>query len=177
MIEETDSFIRFSSVVTGCVLYQWFRKKRMKNKTKLVLMYYENLLTLIYIEFWYRDVWDIYHVIIFFQTSPISFSYQDLSLRKLSPHLGILMFFLPGGLFWTLHRFIPRNYTHARYTFTGCIKLEKFWPKNQHIQRKILNFENWTNGEPQWLAKIRVFKVYYFDFSCKKIEKLVWIRC
>ena len=24
---------------------------------------------------------------------------------------------------------------------------------------KFLNFENWTNGEPQWLAKIRVFKV------------------
>ena len=32
---------------------------------------------------------------------------------------------------------------------------------------KLLNFENWTNGE---LAKIRVFKVDYFDFSCKKIE-------
>jgi hypothetical protein len=22
-------------------------------------------------------------------------------------------------------------------------------PKNQHTQRKLLNFENWTNGEPQ----------------------------
>ena len=38
---------------------------------------------------------------------------------------------------------------------------------------KLLNFENWTNGEPQLLAKIRVFKVDYFDFSRKKIEKLV----
>ena len=35
---------------------------------------------------------------------------------------------------------------------------------------KLLNFENWTNGEPQKFAKIRVFKVDYFDFSSKKIE-------
>ena len=32
---------------------------------------------------------------------------------------------------------------------TGYIKLERFLPKNQHTQRKFLNFENWTNGEPQ----------------------------
>ena len=25
-----------------------------------------------------------------------------------------------------------------------------------------MNFENWTKREPQWLAKIRVFKVDYF---------------
>ena len=42
---------------------------------------------------------------------------------------------------------------------------------------KLLNFENWANGEPQKLAKIRVFKVDYFDFSQIKLEKLVWIRC
>ena len=28
-------------------------------------------------------------------------------------------------------------------------KLERFLPKNQQTQRKLLNFENWTNGEPQ----------------------------
>ena len=48
---------------------------------------------------------------------------------------------------------------------TGGTKLERFLPKNQHTQRKFLNFENWTIGEPQWLAKIRVFKVDYLDFS------------
>ena len=26
-------------------------------------------------------------------------------------------------------------------------KLERFLPKNQHTQRKILNVENWVNGE------------------------------
>ena len=34
---------------------------------------------------------------------------------------------------------------------TGGIKLERFLPKNQHTQRKLLNFENWVNGE---LSKI-----------------------
>ena len=31
----------------------------------------------------------------------------------------------------------------------GGIKLERLLPKNKHTQRKFLNFENWTNGEPQ----------------------------
>ena len=29
----------------------------------------------------------------------------------------------------------------------GGIKLERFLPKNQYTQRKLLNFENWVNGE------------------------------
>ena len=29
----------------------------------------------------------------------------------------------------------------------GGTKLERFLPKNQHTRRKILNFENWVNGE------------------------------
>ena len=32
---------------------------------------------------------------------------------------------------------------------TGDTKLERFLHKNQHTQSKLLNFENWTNGEPQ----------------------------
>ena len=32
---------------------------------------------------------------------------------------------------------------------TVYTKLERFLHKNQHTQRKLLNFENWTNGEPQ----------------------------
>ena len=30
---------------------------------------------------------------------------------------------------------------------TGGTKLERFLPKNQHAQRKLLNFNNWVNGE------------------------------
>ena len=52
-------------------------------------------------------------------------------------------------------------------------KLERFLHKNQHAERKLLNFENWTNEEPQLLAKIRVD---YFDFSWQKMKKLAWIR-
>ena len=29
----------------------------------------------------------------------------------------------------------------------GGTKLERFLPKNQHTQRKLLNFENWVSGE------------------------------
>ena len=32
---------------------------------------------------------------------------------------------------------------------TGGTKLERVLPKNQHTQGTFLNFENWTNGEPQ----------------------------
>ena len=32
---------------------------------------------------------------------------------------------------------------------TGYTKFERFLHKNQHTQRKLLNFESWTNGEPQ----------------------------
>ena len=32
---------------------------------------------------------------------------------------------------------------------TEYTKLERFLHKNQHTERKLLNFENWTNGEPQ----------------------------
>ena len=41
----------------------------------------------------------------------------------------------------------------------GGTKLEKILPKNQHTQRKLLNFENWVNGE--------VSKVPKFDQSLK----------
>ena len=40
---------------------------------------------------------------------------------------------------------------------TGCgvmgTKLKRFLPKNQHTQRKLLNFENWVSGEVSKSAK------------------------
>ena len=36
----------------------------------------------------------------------------------------------------------------------GYTKLARFLPKNQHTQRKLLNFENWCNGEVSKSAKI-----------------------
>ena len=37
---------------------------------------------------------------------------------------------------------------YGQWSFqTGGTKLERFLPKNQHTQRKLLNFEDWINGE------------------------------
>ena len=35
-----------------------------------------------------------------------------------------------------------------------------------------MNFENWTNGEPQLHAKVRVFKVDHFIFPLFFVSKL-----
>ena len=65
----------------------------------------------------------------------------------------------------------------------GATKLERFLPKNQHTQRKLLNFENWVNGEVSKSAKspnLLTFKVNFlyqkssesfsFFFSLKNIN-------
>ena len=36
---------------------------------------------------------------------------------------------------------------------SGGTKLGRYLPKNQHTQRKLLNFENWVNGEVSKSAK------------------------
>ena len=46
--------------------------------------------------------------------------------------------------------------------YTGVTKLERFLPKNQHNQRKLLNFENWVNGEVSKSAKILSKSIFYF---------------
>ena len=44
---------------------------------------------------------------------------------------------------------VCRLWQYGLWSFqTGYTKLERFLHKNQHTQRKLLNFENWTNGEP-----------------------------
>ena len=42
---------------------------------------------------------------------------------------------------------------------TGGTKLERFLPKNQHTQRKLLNFENWFSGEVSKIGHHLVSKV------------------
>ena len=46
-------------------------------------------------------------------------------------HPGLIMYYGNKG-FWNFQ--------------TGGTKLERFFPKNQHPQRKLLNFENWISG-------------------------------
>jgi len=48
-----------------------------------------------------------------------------------------------------------RLWQYGLWSFqTGGIKLERLLPKNQLTQRKLLNFENWVNGEVSKSAKI-----------------------
>ena len=41
----------------------------------------------------------------------------------------------------------------------GGTKLERFLPQNQHTERKLLNFENWVNGEMSKMSIILISKV------------------
>ena len=43
---------------------------------------------------------------------------------------------------------------------TGGTKLERFLPKNQHTQRKLLNFEYWVNGGLRSFQKTEVNNFY-----------------
>ena len=53
---------------------------------------------------------------------------------------------------------------------TGDTELERFLPKNQHTQRKLLNFEFWINGELSQSAKIWLSKSIFY------VKKLGTIR-
>ena len=55
---------------------------------------------------------------------------------------------------------------------TGGTQLERFLPKNQHTQRKLLSFENWVNGEVSktakiWLSKSKSIRIFLNFFSLK----------
>ena len=66
---------------------------------------------------------------------------------------------------------LDKLWQQGLWSFQGRgTKLERFLHKNQHDQRKLLNFENWTSAESQQLAKIKVLKVDYFDFHEKKMN-------
>ena len=67
---------------------------------------------------------------------------------------------------------------HKHYGSTGCgvfkrggIKLERFLPKNQHTQRKLLNFENWVNGEVSKVPKFDQNLTFKVNFLCQKLSE------
>ena len=58
--------------------------------------------------------------------------------------------FLLQNRYWILRRlpasFIQTVWQYGLLNFqTGGTKLDRFLPKNQHTQRKLLNFENWVD--------------------------------
>jgi hypothetical protein len=59
-------------------------------------------------------------------------------------------------------------------------KLERFLQKNQHNQRKLLNFENWVNGKASKSAKTclselfsmsKIIRIFLNFFSLKNIQE------
>ena len=61
----------------------------------------------------------------------------------------------------------------------GGTKLEIFSPKNQHAQRKLLNFENWVHGEVSKVPKFdfqsqfsmsKIIRIFLIFFSFKNIN-------
>ena len=55
----------------------------------------------------------------------------------------------------------------------GGTKLDRFLPKNQYTQRKLLNFENWVNGEVSNVPKLDFQKLsesFSIFFSLKNIN-------
>ena len=53
----------------------------------------------------------------------------------------------------------------------GGTKLERFLPKNQHTQRKLLNFENWVNGEVSKSAKSPNLLTFKVNFLYQKLSE------
>ena len=53
----------------------------------------------------------------------------------------------------------------------GGTKLKRFFPKNQHAQRKLLNFENWLNGEVSKSAKSPNLLTFKVNFLYQKLSK------
>ena len=54
---------------------------------------------------------------------------------------------------------------------TGGTKLERFLPKNQPTQRKLLNFENWIDGEVSKSAKSPNLLTFKVNFLYQKLSE------
>ena len=61
---------------------------------------------------------------------------------------------------------------HWLWSFqTGDTKLERFLLKNQHTHRKLLNFENWVNGEVSNVPKFDQNLTFKVNFIRQKLSE------
>jgi hypothetical protein len=59
--------------------------------------------------------------------------------------------------------YIRQLWQYGLWSFQmGGTKLERFLPKNQHTQRKLLNFENWISGGLRSFQKSEFYKSIIF---------------
>ena len=92
--------------------------------------------------------------------------------------------------FWL--RILKGNYSILRIGLAGAMavrvvefsiggtKLENKLPKNQHTQRKLLNFENWVNGEVSKSAKspnLLTFKVNFLYLKLSETFSIFLTTC
>ena len=71
-----------------------------------------------------------------------------------------------GSYRWAMIQYLIWQYRLWSFQMEGT-KLEIFLPKNQHTQRKLLNFENWVDG--------KVSKSANSQFSMSKIIQIFLI--
>ena len=55
----------------------------------------------------------------------------------------------------------------------GGTKLERFLPKNQHTQRKSLNFGNWVNAEVSKIGDVTGNALAFWFCGCSFRKKIV----
>ena len=58
----------------------------------------------------------------------------------------------------------------------GGTKLEGFLPKKKHTQRKLLNFENWVNGEASKRAKILLSRSIFYVKNYPNLSHFFFIE-
>ena len=82
----------------------------------------------------------------------IAYYLNDVYFKNINMHLHAGFFF---NCFYLTKIHRGPVWQYGLWSFqTGGTKLEIFLDKNQHTQRKLLNFENWFSGEVSKSAKI-----------------------
>ena len=100
----------------------------------------------------------------------------------MSSNIGFRFWFNPTEYFYQ-KGFIPisRVWQYRLWSFqTRGMKLERFLPKNQHTQRKSLNFENWISMGLRSFQKSEFQKSNISILPCTKLmnnEMLVVFQC
>ena len=61
---------------------------------------------------------------------------------------------------------------YGLWSFKRGYKQERFLPRNQDTQRKLLNFENWINGGFRSFQKSEFKKSIIFIFSEKEMPQI-----
>ena len=117
---------------------------------------------------WFINIW-----FPFFRTSATS--YLEINLQLIQHRKIVDMGFSILMLAWHLQDYARRHvqlWQYGLWSFqTGYTKLERFLPKNQHIQRKFLNFEIWTNGEVSKSAKSPNLPTFKVNFLYQKLSE------